>query len=547
MAGTFSPGFAHSVALTASGRLVCWGDPTLKACSPPQPAPGDRFVAVAAGGRHCVGLTAAGRLRAWGCNAEGQCHVPEATHDDPVVAVSAGAWHSLALTEHGSVRTWGRDRYGECGEAPELRQGDRFVAAAAGSYHNLALAASGRIVAWGRNDVGQCDVPECLGRCRVAALAGGAKYSVAVTDEGALLAWGDNSKGQCEVPLVSDGDPFVSVYAGAFHCLALTKSGQLRSWGDPSEGRCNAPWPPMGDRFVAAAAGFHHCLALTASGCLWAWGSNHQGQCDVPQLPSEEEWAVPGSKERKHRRFEQNLQIPSREPRSFFPRGWEPALDLPAALARFGLDAKQVKALLSRAGARRFELRQNLDLAVFSVEDAAAVLAWTEDNDRIFLDVSYNMRVGGNWSEAFLERCRDYLWHLSEALGALPPYKGQVYRSLPDREQEHLYSPGEVIVWQPFASATKSPLAALRYLSFIDNDPNELFGTVFIVQSKAGRDIEELSAFPDEEEVLFRENSRFVVVEQLLTFDEKLEVLPELQGLGVRHLDVLRLVQLPSP
>ena len=62
-------------------------------------------VAIAAGGDHSLALTAEGRVVAWGDNDYGQTNVPSGLSN--VVAIAAGEYHSLALTAEGRVVAWG--------------------------------------------------------------------------------------------------------------------------------------------------------------------------------------------------------------------------------------------------------------------------------------------------------------------------------------------------------------------------------------------------------------------------------------------------------
>jgi len=137
-----SAGFAHSLAFTADGALLSWGDgghgrlghgddqaqwqpKKIEALA------GQRVVAVSAGGWYSLALTADGAVWSWGCGYSGQLghgdlqhqQLPkkiEAFADQRVVAVSAGEDHSLAITADGAVWSWGDGGLGRLGHGEDL-------------------------------------------------------------------------------------------------------------------------------------------------------------------------------------------------------------------------------------------------------------------------------------------------------------------------------------------------------------------------------------------------------------------------------------------
>ncbi len=100
-----------------------------------------------------------------------------------------------------------------------------------------------------------------------------------------------------------------------------------------------------------------------------------------------------------------------------------------------------------------------------------------------------------------LEGVADNASDLSEALRKLPDYEGTVQRgghvpeSIVDRYRE-----GEVVVENGYTSAT--------------TDPEKEFGgnALWVIESKHGRDISELSGMPEERELLFDHFSSFRVL-----------------------------------
>jgi len=250
--------------------VVSWGDDSREWRNP---VPGDKYMALCAGGYHGLALAADRTLVAWGENANGQCNVPQG---DGSTTIAAGLYHSLALRSDGSIIAWGDNSRGQC-NVPRYR---RFLTIAAGSWHSVAICSDGSLVAWGWNDRGQCRVPP--GR-NYTSIAAGYSHSVALKADRSLIAWGSNCDGECDVP---SGNDFVGMAAGSLHNVALRSNGTLVAWGRKSEGQCKvAP----GSDFVSVAAGSLHSLALKRDGSIVAWGPDGFTQVNVA---SHEHFAV---------------------------------------------------------------------------------------------------------------------------------------------------------------------------------------------------------------------------------------------------------------
>jgi hypothetical protein len=133
----------HNIALTADGRVVCWGYYIMQSSA--QPTNLTNVVAVAAGWNHDLALKADGTVVAWGSDFDfqsirvGQATVPNGLSN--VVAISGGAWHSLVLKSDGTVFGWGNS-YG--GQLSSLDSLSNIVAISAGEFHNLFLRPTGR-------------------------------------------------------------------------------------------------------------------------------------------------------------------------------------------------------------------------------------------------------------------------------------------------------------------------------------------------------------------------------------------------------------------
>lgn len=130
------------------------------------------IIAVASGGAHSLAVTAAGKVWSWGANGSGQ--LGTGTNADSAVpievpglsgisAVAAGDNHSLALSDDGTVWAWGENSSGQLGDGTTVNRNTPvpvesltdIVAIAAGKVHSMALARDGTVWSWGGNYNGQ--------------------------------------------------------------------------------------------------------------------------------------------------------------------------------------------------------------------------------------------------------------------------------------------------------------------------------------------------------------------------------------------------------
>jgi hypothetical protein len=273
-------GGSHCLALTAGGRVVAWCPVSaiVNQTATNVPAGLNNVVAIAAGtvdyysayylnpGRSTsLALTAAGRVVAWGEG--GGTNVPAGLSN--VVAIAAGGSHCLALTAAGRVVGWGDNSYGQTDVPAGL---SNVVAIAAGGKHSLALTSEGRVVAWGDNYYGQTDVPAGLTNA-VAIATGGdyrysdSSYSLALTSEGRVVGWGGNYYGQTNVPKWLNGAVAIAAGGGSSsgHCLALTRQPAAPTPRlELSQGR-------FGLELRAQAAPGISCQLLRGSGLSGPW------------------------------------------------------------------------------------------------------------------------------------------------------------------------------------------------------------------------------------------------------------------------------------
>ena len=125
-----------------------------------------------------------------------------------------------------------------------------------------------------------------------------------------------------------------------------------------------------------------------------------------------------------------------------------------------------------------------------------------------FVDINFYLRNGGEPKEEFFER---YKKVMNSALDKLESYKGNVYRGA------DLSS--EIINKYKKAAETGEPYTENYYLS-TSKDREGVFdrNTMYQIKSKNGKQIEELSFFSEEKEVLFKEGTKFKI--NSVYFDE---------------------------
>jgi hypothetical protein len=163
-------GHHHSLALKDDGTVIGWGrwgegqvpqgptDLNPTASRIPAQVAGKKIVAISAKAYHSVALTADGKVICWGANELGQGNVPATLSG--VTAIAAGGHHTVALKKDGTVVAWGDNKYSQS-TVPSYVTG--VSAIAAGTYHTYALRGASpqglALVAWGQNQSQQCEVP----------------------------------------------------------------------------------------------------------------------------------------------------------------------------------------------------------------------------------------------------------------------------------------------------------------------------------------------------------------------------------------------------
>lgn len=259
----------------AFGQL---GDPSLASKNTvPTEICGDlQFQQVAAGLRHSVALTVSGDVYCWGHAKRGQCAVltdgnpplkvvsPEkVTFPDgsgKMVQVVAGSYHTAALSDNGEVYIWGCNKYGQCTLDPEvssqvsapckvseqLFQGQKVKVLQTGWTHFMAQTDTGIIYSWGRGDYGQLGrslpqgttfsyIPAPVDtKIQVHSFVCGSEHTLFLSDGGNVYAVGWNEHGLCatgdEVNVVTvtlvrslENRTVLCIGCGGGHCFAITQ------------------------------------------------------------------------------------------------------------------------------------------------------------------------------------------------------------------------------------------------------------------------------------------------------------------------------------
>jgi alpha-tubulin suppressor-like RCC1 family protein len=333
------------------------------------PASVTNVVAIAAGWEHSLALTADGRVLAWGDNSYGQCTVPGRVTN--ATAVQAGFGHSMARLSDGTIVAWGKTNFGtttvpaglgnvasfSCGEDHELAMVEYGLPQISlEAQTTVAHVGGGGLL---KADLGGTYPLACQWYHNSSPVVGATNFwlnftNVGLTDAGSYSLVASNSFGQVSSsPIVFNVDPspyFLapltvqpSSLAGSslsfpinavgaqplacqwqlnggnltdasgvsgsespdllFSPAAISDSGPLTlvvtnsfgsytgfvaglsvtpvmGWGDDSSGQLQVPASVT--NIVSPASGGDHNLALLGDGTLAAWGDNSYNQNAVP-------------------------------------------------------------------------------------------------------------------------------------------------------------------------------------------------------------------------------------------------------------------------
>ncbi|MBX3715937.1 MAG: hypothetical protein KF738_08050 [Burkholderiales bacterium] len=321
---TLEAGLSHNLAITASKRVVAWGENTYgalgngtqaHASTPVRSGTLESVVAVAAGRDLSVALRSDGTVWTWGGGMGVGLTAPETCFTRPcslvprqvhgltgvrAIAASGGGDFVLALRADGSVVAWGRNAYGTLGNGTET---DRLtpaavalakpaVAIAAGDRHGVALLDDGTVWTWGTNAMGELGTALTATAANTCAIGGGTPCAKMPVRAGAGR--------------VITADTFggvAAISAKGRHTLALKADGTVWAWGSDYYGqlgdgkvvdRADPEAVPGMAGVAAVAAGFSHSIAVKRDGSYWAWGLDLSGQlgaapatetCEARPLP----------------------------------------------------------------------------------------------------------------------------------------------------------------------------------------------------------------------------------------------------------------------
>jgi alpha-tubulin suppressor-like RCC1 family protein len=233
---SFQAGCQHVLALTSTGKVLAWGDNFNGGLGDGGTEPFSntpvrvklpafaRITAVSAGRDYSLALTATGQVLAWGQNnlgtlgdgttASSPTPVPvKLPKYAQVTAISAGVDHSLARTVSGAVLAWGDNSFRELGDGGtesisdvpvmvSLPRGTRVISVSAGLDSSMALTNSRQVLTWGVNQHGELGTSSTAtdssvpGLVRlpagslVTAISAGANHDVALTATGRVYNWG---------------------------------------------------------------------------------------------------------------------------------------------------------------------------------------------------------------------------------------------------------------------------------------------------------------------------------------------------------------------
>jgi len=125
---------------------------------------------------------------------------------------------------------------------------------------------------------------------------------------------------------------------------------------------------------------------------------------------------------------------------------------------------------------------------------------------------------------------------------SLPSYWGRCYRGVVLDPTQNLDTVNGIFVWKSFTSASK---VMEKAINFIDSDKiqEKIKGLLFIIKSRSGRCLSELSCYPSEEEIVFRPYTSFkikkIIIKDVLQGNRTLqdvyhiwvtEIYPDIRG-----------------
>lgn len=276
-------GGSFACALMSTGGVECWGDNGYGQLGDGTTAsrglPGDvaalttTVTALSAATYHACALTADGKVVCWGDNQYGQLGAgASAPHLTPAevtglmnaVGVSTGDSHTCAVIAGGQVECWGENGDGQLGDGTTISHTvpapvsgiTNALTVTVGTNHSCAVTGTGDVRCWGNNSLCQLadgtvesrSTPVTpFGLASVIAIDAGPRYTCAVTNAGAVKCWGENFNG-----MLGDGTTEV-------RGVPVAVAG-------------------LGNGAKSTAGTYSHNCVLMVNGGVQCWGANYSGQ-----------------------------------------------------------------------------------------------------------------------------------------------------------------------------------------------------------------------------------------------------------------------------
>ncbi len=215
--------------------------------------PRGKFRHVSAGGAHTCAISADQKLVCWGSNDFGEATPPGGEY----FRVSSGVNHSCAITTGGAITCWG--------DSPGSPPAGAFTDVAAGVRLDCALEARTNLAkCWG--EAAAIQSRPANGELRVIVVGGAHACAIAAT--GAAGCNGANEKGQATPPTGT----FKEVSAGLTHSCAIRADDTIVCWGRAGAAE-QAPQPPAGtfSQLTSYAGGGHNCALRLSDKGIECW------------------------------------------------------------------------------------------------------------------------------------------------------------------------------------------------------------------------------------------------------------------------------------